>query len=225
MEPWDLGDPRRGPRRWPLATGGDLTPTRLLRAYRSGVFPWETGPDGPTWWSPDPRCVLVTRDWEPPRGLARALRKPGWEIAFDRDFPAVMAACAQATRPGQAGTWITREFQLAYGELHRRGLAHSVEVRREGVLVGGLYGIQIGRLFCGESMFHLVTDASKVAFAHLVTRLREHGVPLVDCQAPNPHLMSLGAALARRDDFLDAVEALRDISPLPGLWPLSPGPA
>lgn len=222
MEPWDLGDPRTGPRRRPLAVGGDLSPARLVRAYRSGVFPWETGPEGPSWWSPDPRCVLVTRDWEPPRGLARALRKPGWEVSFDRDFAAVMDACARVARPGQPGTWITPEFRAAYGELHRLGHAHSVEVRREGVLVGGLYGMQVGRLFCGESMFHLVTDASKVAFAHLVLRLREHGVPLVDCQAPTPHLMSLGAGLARREDFLDAVGALRDIPPLPGLWPVSP---
>ncbi len=225
MEPWDLGDPRAGPRRRPLGTGGDLSPERLIRAYRSGVFPWETGPQGPTWWSPDPRCVLLTKDWQPPRGLARTLRKPGWEVSVDQDFPSVVAACARAARPGQAGTWITPEFQQAYGELHRRGHAHSVEVRRGGILVGGLYGMQVGRLFCGESMFHLVTDASKVAFASLVARLREHGVPLVDCQAPTPHLMSLGAVLTRRDDFLDAVEALRDARPLPGLWPLSPGRA
>lgn len=222
MEPWDLGDPREGPRRKPLSEGGDLSPARLLRAYRSGVFPWEIGPTGPAWWSPDPRCVVATRDWAPPRGLARALRRPGWEIAFDQDFTGVMSACARVPRAGQPGTWITPAFQSAYGELHRQGHAHSVEVRREGVLVGGLYGIQVGRLFCGESMFHLVTDASKVAFAHLVHRLRKHGVPLVDCQAPNPHLMSLGAVLAHRDDFLDAVKALRDAPPLPGLWPLTP---
>jgi leucyl/phenylalanyl-tRNA--protein transferase len=225
MEPWDLGDPRKGPRRRPLRTGGDLSPERLIRAYRNGVFPWETGPEGPTWWSPDPRCVLLTKDWEPPRGLARTLRKPGWEVSFDQDFTSVVAACARASRPGQAGTWITPEFQQAYGELHRRGHAHSVEVRQGGILVGGLYGMQVGRLFCGESMFHLVTDASKVAFASLVVRLRGHGVPLVDCQAPTPHLMSLGAVVAHRDDFLDAVEALRDAGPLPGLWPVSPGRA
>lgn len=224
MEPWDLGNPREGPRRKPLSEGGDLSPARLLRAYRNGVFPWEMGPNGPAWWSPDPRCVVVTRDWAPPRGLARALRKPGWEVTFDRDFHAVISACARVPRAGQPGTWITRGFQASYGELHRLGHAHSVEVRRGGVLVGGLYGIQVGRLFCGESMFHLVTDASKVAFAHLVGRLREHGVPLVDCQAPNPHLMSLGAVLAHRDDFLDAVETLRDAPPLPGLWPVSRGP-
>lgn len=225
MEPWDLGDPRSGPSRRPIAVGGDLSPERVLRAYRSGVFPWETGPRGPSWWCPDPRCVLLTGEWKPPRGLARALRKPGWEVSVDRDFPAVMAACARVVRPGQPGTWITAEFQAAYGELHRRGVAHSVEVRRGGVLVGGLYGMQVGRLFCGESMFHLVTDASKVAFAHLVDRLRRHGVPLVDCQAPSQHMVSLGAGLARRDDFLDLVEALRDQPALPGLWPISPGPA
>lgn len=225
MESWDLGDPRTGPARRPLAEGGDLSPERVLSAYRHGVFPWQTGPRGPQWWSPDPRCVLLTEDWEPPRGLAKALRKPGWEVDVDRDFPAVIAACARAARPGQAGTWITAEFQRTYGELHRRGHAHSVEVRREGVLVGGLYGMQVGRLFCGESMFHLVTDASKVAFAHLVARLRAHGVPLVDCQAPTPHLMSLGARLARRDGFLEAVRGLRDQAPAEGLWKVKPGRA
>jgi leucyl/phenylalanyl-tRNA--protein transferase len=166
--------------------------------------------------------VLLTQEWAPPRGLARALRKPGWEVSLDQDFAAVMAACARMPREGQPGTWITPEFQAAYGELHRQGHAHSVEVRRGGVLVGGLYGIQVGRLFCGESMFHLVTDASKVAFAHLVGRLREHGVPLVDCQAPTRHLISLGAVLAGRDDFLNAVEALREAPTPPGLWPISP---
>ncbi len=225
MEHWDLGDPRTGPRRSPLAAGGDLSPARLVCAYRHGVFPWEVGIQGPQWWSPDPRCVLLTEGWEAPRGLARSLRKGGWEVSLDRDFSAVIEACARVPRPGQPGTWITPEFRRSYGELHRQGIAHSVEVRRDGVLVGGLYGMQVGSLFCGESMFHLVTDASKVAFAHLVNRLAAHGVPLLDCQAPTQHLVSLGAGLARRDDFLGALEVLRDRPALPGLWPVSPGPA
>lgn len=215
---WDLGDPRTGPRHRPLASGGDLSPDRLVRAYRAGVFPWSTGPDGPQWWSPEPRCVVLTADWSPPRGLAKALRKPGWEVACDRDFGAVMRACAEAPRPGQGGTWITGEFIGSYGELHRRGLAHSVEVRRDGVLVGGLYGVQVGRVFCGESMFHRVTDASKVAFAHLVARLRQHGCPLLDCQVPNDHLISLGAVMCRRDDYLDLLGDLRDRDPAEGMW-------
>lgn len=215
---WDLGDPRKGPRHRPLATGGDLSPDRLVRAYRAGVFPWSTGPEGPSWWCPEPRCVVLTGEWSPPRGLAKALRKPGWEITRDRAFDEVMRACAATPRPGQPGTWITEGFLRGYGELHRRGLAHSVEVWREGRLAGGLYGVQVGRVFCGESMFHRVTDASKIAFAHLVTRLREHDCPLVDCQVPNDHLLSLGAVLCRRDDYLDILENLRDLSPREGMW-------
>jgi leucyl/phenylalanyl-tRNA--protein transferase len=161
---------------------------------------------------------VLTADWEPPRGLAKTLRKPVWTVTRDRAFGEVMRACAEAPRPGQDGTWITEDFLRSYGELHRRGLAHSVEVWREGALVGGLYGVQVGRLFCGESMFHRVTDASKVAFAHLVARLREHGCPLVDCQVPTPHLMSLGALPCRRDDFLDAVDTLVGEKPAKGLW-------
>ena len=218
MTLWELGDPRGGPRHRPIAVGGDLSAERLALAYASGVFPWSSGPEGPHWWCPEPRCVVLTADWEPPRGLAKALRKPVWTVTRDQAFGEVMRACAEAPRPGQDGTWITGEFLAAYGELHRRGLAHSVEVWREGALVGGLYGVQMGRLFCGESMFHRVTDASKVAFAHLIGRLREHGCPLVDCQVPTPHLMSLGALPCRRDDFLDAVEALVGGKPAEGLW-------
>lgn len=213
------GDPRTGPRRSPLAIGGELSPTTIVQAYREGVFPWSTSAEGPHWWSPDPRCIILTGRWNAPHGLAKAERKPGWKITTDRAFNAVIEACATVPRPGQDGTWITPAFLATYRELHRQGLAHSVEVWREEQLVGGLYGLQIGNIFCGESMFHRTTDASKIAFSFLIKHLHQHHCPIIDCQVPNPHLQSLGALNCPRSDYLDILEKLRNDSPTTGLWP------
>lgn len=213
------GDPRTGPRRSPLAIGGELSPTTIVQAYRGGVFPWSTSAEGPHWWSPDPRCIILTGRWKAPHGLAKAERKPGWKITTDRAFDAVIEACATVPRPGQDGTWITPAFLTTYRELHRQGLAHSVEVWREEQLVGGLYGLQIGNIFCGESMFHRTTDASKIAFSFLIKHLHQHHCPIIDCQVPNPHLQSLGALNCPRSDYLDILEKLCDDTPTAGLWP------
>ena len=219
MAAWHWGDPRTGPRRRPLAIGGELSPATVVQAYREGVFPWSTSEEGPHWWSPDPRCIVLTGKWEAPHGLAKAERKPGWTMTTDQAFDDVIEACATVPRPGQDGTWITPAFLATYRELHRQGLAHSVEVWREEKLVGGLYGLQIGRIFCGESMFHRTTDASKIAFSFLIKHLHQHECPLIDCQVPNPHLQSLGALNCPRGDYLDILAELRDQTPAAGLWP------
>jgi leucyl/phenylalanyl-tRNA--protein transferase len=183
-----------------LAIGGDLCSERLLLAYRSGIFPWY-GPDQPIlWWSPDPRLVLFPEQLHVSRSLARTLRRGQFTVTMDRDFCAVITRCASPRR-GQAGTWITDEMRAAYLRLHHEGHAHSVECWLEGELVGGLYGVAIGRIFFGESMFARVPDASKVAFVRLVEQLRSWGYPLIDCQVHTDHLASLGASAIARDEF------------------------
>jgi leucyl/phenylalanyl-tRNA--protein transferase len=184
-----------------LAVGGDLSPDRLRNAYRAGVFPWY-GEDQPIlWWSPDPRLVLFPDRLHVSRSLRRTLRRDGFRVSLDRDFAAVIQACA-APRPAADGTWILPEMAQAYGRLHALGLAHSAECWRGGELVGGLYGVAIGRTFFGESMFSRATDASKVALVHLVRRLSAWGFALVDCQVYTPHLASLGAVEIPRAEFL-----------------------
>jgi leucyl/phenylalanyl-tRNA--protein transferase len=185
-----------------LALGGDLGSERLLLAYRSGIFPW-FGPQQPIlWWSPDPRLVLYPEQLHISRSLARTLNGNRFTASMDRDFAAVITHCA-APRHGQAGTWITDEMRAAYLRLHQEGHAHSVECWLGDELVGGLYGIAIGRIFFGESMFALVPDASKVAFVRLVEQLRRWGYPLIDCQVRTDHLVSLGACTVARDEFID----------------------
>lgn len=189
-----------------LAAGGDLTVPWLLAAYRSGVFPWYDDDRGPIlWWSPDPRAVLFTQDLHVSRRLERTLRSGGFTCTFDRAFDDVVAACS-APRAGQRGTWITPVMQAAYGRLHRAGYAHSIEVWHGGTLAGGLYGVSLGRLFFGESMFHRRTDASKVALVTLTRRIESWGFSLLDCQVMNPHLESLGAREIPRSDFLEHLE-------------------
>jgi leucyl/phenylalanyl-tRNA--protein transferase len=184
-----------------VAYGGDLTPARIMMAYRMGIFPWY-GPNDPIiWWSPDPRLILELDDFK----LHKSLRKkiPHFEIRFDTAFSQVIRACGAMRRRGQRGSWIIPEIIEAYEVLHSMGHAHSVEAYQEGVLVGGLYGVSVGRVFCGESMFAKVSDASKVAFAVLVERLREWGYDFIDCQVPTDHLKSLGAKEISREDFLE----------------------
>jgi leucyl/phenylalanyl-tRNA---protein transferase len=198
-----------------LAVGGELTPEWLIAAYRHGIFPWFDDDAGPTlWWSPDPRTVLYPDQLRVTRSLAKRLRNGGFEVSFDTAFRCVIEACA-APRTGAdgevAGTWITTRMIDAYCELHRLGLAHSVETWHTGdsgerVLAGGLYGVSLGKMFFGESMFTRVTDASKVAFYHLCQRALEWDFSLIDCQVRNPHLTSLGVVDIPRATFARLVE-------------------
>ncbi len=183
-----------------LAAGGDLSPARLIAAYRRGIFPWYSAGQPVLWWSPDPREVLVPGEFKCSRSLAKTLRNRGFEVTFDRDFAAVVGACARR-REHSAGTWITPEMHAAYCELHARGRAHSVEVRLNGELAGGLYGVLLGRVFFGESMFSRERDASKVALAWLSRKAVVAGLQLIDCQLPTPHLRSLGSKPMSRREF------------------------
>jgi len=192
-----------------LAAGGDLCSERLLSAYRRGIFPWYSAGQPVLWWSPNPREVLVPREFKCSRSLAKTLRNRGFEVTFDREFAAVVSACA-ARREHSAGTWITPEMFAAYCRLHELGHAHSVEVRLDGQLVGGLYGVLIGRMFFGESMFSRERDASKVALARLVEKGIVAGVQLIDCQLPTPHLRSLGSKPVTRTEFSKLVAAATD---------------
>ena len=202
---WELDDrllfpdPRRSRRDGLVAVGGDFSVERLLLAYRSGIFPWTASPI--TWWSPNPRAVFEFGRVHVPRSLERTLRKGGFEVTFDRDFPAVIQAGAAVPRADQA-TWITPEFIAAYTALHRAGHAHSVEVWRAGELVGGVYGVAVGGLFAGESMFHRASDASKVALVHLLRRLQGAGFALFDTQMLTPVTRALGAVEISRAEYL-----------------------
>lgn len=201
-----------------LAAGGDLSVRRLLAAYRGGIFPWYMPGEPILWWSPDPRCVFQTGDMHVPRRLRRDLRRSPWRIEADRTFDAVLAACA-APRDDHGGTWITDEMAAAYAALHRAGHAHSIEVREpDGTLVGGLYGVAVGRMFFAESMFSAQPNASKAALLALAARLAAWGFPLIDAQVASRHLFTLGAKLVRRDEFLAAVSLLVDRPDVVGAW-------
>ncbi|MFN3587130.1 MAG: leucyl/phenylalanyl-tRNA--protein transferase [Moraxellaceae bacterium] len=194
-----------------LAVGGDLSPARLLAAYRQGIFPWFSAGDPVCWWSPDPRCVFLTADYRPARSLVKTLRKGSFQFSVNRCFTNVMQACA-APRPYADSTWIQPAFIASYSELHAAGHAHSIEVwDAGGDLVGGLYGISLGRAFFGESMFSRQTDASKAAFCYLMQLCRHWQIPLVDGQVENPHLMRQGAVLLPRADFLQRLAELVDL--------------
>jgi leucyl/phenylalanyl-tRNA---protein transferase len=190
-----------------LCAGGDLSPARLLEAYRQGIFPWYSGAEPILWWSPDPRMVLFCDELKVSRSLAKSIRNKGFEVRVDSAFARVIRACAEP-RKGEGGTWLGPEMQAGYVALHRLGYAHSVETWQAGRLVGGLYGIALGRMFYGESMFSRVTDASKVALAGLVGELRARGFPLIDCQQSTPLLASLGAREIPRRQFLRRIAAL-----------------
>jgi leucyl/phenylalanyl-tRNA--protein transferase len=198
--------------------GGDLSPTRLLNAYAHGIFPWFSQGQPILWWSPDPRTVFRSDRVHLSARMRRQFRRSDWRIVADHDFDAVISACATAPRPGQDGTWITCAMQAAYSELHRLGHAHSIEVREGGCLVGGLYGVAIGRMFFGESMFSAESGGSKAALAGLAHRLHAWGWPLLDAQVGNPHLATLGAEAWPRPSFLAAVAELCAQPGMPGSW-------
>nr|WP_246387771.1 leucyl/phenylalanyl-tRNA--protein transferase [Chiayiivirga flava] len=200
-----------------LAFGGDLQPRRLLNAYRHGIFPWYSDDEPILWWSPDPRCVFDTGRFALPRRFRRTLRGSTWTVTFDRAFAQVVAACATAPRAGQRGTWITEAMQAAYGALHRLGHAHSAEVWADGQLAGGLYGVAVGGVFCGESMFSARSGGSKVALAAICRVLAGHGVDLLDAQVPNPHLARLGAQPMARSRYLHHLRHAE-----PGRLPVAP---
>lgn len=183
-----------------LAVGGDLSPARLLNAYRAGIFPWYSPGQPILWWSPNPRAVLFPGNLRLNRSLRKAIRNRGFQVSFDQAFGAVMRACA-APRDGADGTWITAQMLAAYETLHQLGRAHSVEVWHDGELAGGLYGVHLGRVFFGESMFSLRRDASKVALAYLSDFALARGLRLIDCQVYSDHLLSLGAEEIPRSRF------------------------
>ena len=192
-----------------VCAGADLSVDRLLDAYRRGIFPWYSGAEPILWWSPDPRMVLFCDELKVSRSLAKNLRNKGFEVAVDSCFEKVLLNCAKTRKDG-AGTWLGPAMRKAYLALHRAGQAHSFETWQEGRLVGGLYGVMIGRMFYGESMFSTETDASKVALVSLVEELRRRDMPLIDCQQRTPLLASLGAREIPRREFLRRVAALVD---------------
>ena len=199
-----------------LAIGGDLSPDRLRAAYERGIFPWPWYEDQPMlWWCPDPRFVLHPGELHVSQSLEQRVRSDRFEFRLDTAFEAVMRGCAAAPRPDEQGTWITEEMVQAYVEFHRLGHAHSAESWRDGRLVGGLYGVALGGVFFGESMFHNETDASKVAFVNLVRQLEEWGFRLVDCQLETDHLARFGASGIPRPQFL---EELGQFVALPSCW-------
>lgn len=200
-----------------LCAGGDLSVERLLEAYRRGIFPWFSRGEPILWWSPDPRMVLYCEELKVPRSLGKSVRNKGFQVRVDTSFREVLKGCA-APRSGTPGTWLGKDMQASYQALHEGGYAHSFETWSENRLVGGLYGVAIGRMFYGESMFSRMTDASKVALVHLVGFLREKGFPMVDCQMNTPLLASLGAREIPRQAFLRSLPALVNYSEPPGAW-------
>jgi len=201
-----------------LAIGGDLSVARLLLAYRSGIFPWYNEGDPILWHSPDPRAILTAESLRVSKRLARTLRQGVFETRYDTAFEQVIQACAATPRPDQDGTWITQEMVEAYLALHREGYAHSVESWQDNRLVGGLYGVSLGKCFFGESMFSWETDASKAALVRLVEFGTAHGITLFDCQVENPHLLSMGAYPVSRKVFLAMLRARVDAPALRGPW-------
>lgn len=200
-----------------LAAGGDLGPRRLLAAYPRGIFPWYEEGQPILWWSPDPRAILRPEALKISRSLRRSIGRRGYEVSIDTAFDEVVAACA-APRHYGGSTWITNEMARAYGRLHSLGWAHSFETRLQGKVVGGLYGVAIGRVFFGESMFARATDASKVALARAVEFLRNRDFALIDCQVPSEHLASLGAECIPRARFLEYLREYCTSPGTPGTW-------
>ncbi len=202
-----------------LAAGADLSVERLLDAYRHGIFPWFNPGEPILWWSPDPRMVLFPTELKVSRSLVKRLKKHDYAVRTDTAFREVMQACG-APRDGQAGTWITSPMIAAYSKLHQLGYAHSIETWINGELVGGLYGVAIGRMFYGESMFSRVTDVSKIAFVHLVRQLQRWNFGLIDCQMKTSHLASLGAREIPRAEFSQHLAELVNYPNLPAPWKL-----
>jgi leucyl/phenylalanyl-tRNA--protein transferase len=200
-----------------LAWGGDLEPERLLRAYRQGIFPWFSPGEPILWWSPAPRCVIIPGEVHLSKRTRQRYNSGQFAITADRAFGQVIAACAEP-RKGQDGTWISDEMQTAYGRLHQAGHAHSVEVWSQGRLAGGIYGLALGKVFFGESMFSRETDASKIALVALCRQLQQWSFRLLDCQVPNPHLASLGAITLARSVFEDLLQDCLALDNEPGSW-------
>ena len=191
-----------------IAIGGDLSLPRLLNAYQHGIFPWFSEGEPILWWSPNPRMVLFPDELKISNSLKKTLKNKPFEVRFNTAFRQVISACSHTLRADQPGTWITQDIIEAYCTLHNAGYAISAECWQDNTLVGGCYGVKIGKMFYGESMFHLVTDASKVAFVHLVQKLKSEGVGLIDCQMKTAHLARFGAKEISRDDFIDNLSSL-----------------
>lgn len=201
-----------------VAIGGDLSTERLLLAYRSGIFPWYNPGEPIIWWSPDPRFVLYPPKLKVSKSTRQILKKGVFEVTYDQDFAAVIDRCQKVPRRGQEGTWITEEMKEAYIRMHRLGYAHSVEVWQDGQLAGGLYGLSLGRVFFGESMFSLVSNASKIGFTTLCRTLEAHGFHFIDCQVYTQYLESLGAELIPRSLFLSELQAALNYPSLTRNW-------
>ena len=185
-----------------VAIGGDLDPNRILKAYKNGIFPWFENDDHLVWWSPDPRMVLFPEKLKISKSTKKLLNENFFKVTFNQSFDEVVDSCAKVKRFGQNGTWITNGLKKAYSKLHKMGHAYSVEVWKDYELVGGLYGIDLGDVFCGESMFTKANNASKIGFVHLVKELTKNKYKLIDCQVPSAHLKSLGAEEISRKEFL-----------------------
>lgn len=201
-----------------LAIGGDLSAERLLLAYRLGIFPWYSKGQPILWWSPDPRLIIRPEEFHVSRRLRQKLKKGGYEVTFDRAFASVIRACATVPRKGQTGTWITPEMEEAYIRLHELGFAHSAESWSEGKLAGGVYGVSLGRCFFAESMFFYRTDASKVALATLIQKLKSWGFHMIDAQMTSEHLLRLGAREIPRRLFLQWLKHALSFPTLRGPW-------
>ncbi len=201
-----------------LAIGGDLRPERLLEAYANGIFPWYDEDHPIMWWSPDPRMVLIPNQMKVSKSLSQVIRNSDFQVKFDQQFEEVIKACGKINRKNQPGSWITTDMIEAYVKLHTMGFAHSVETYRNGQLAGGLYGVSLGGIFFGESMFHTQSNASKVALYHLVQFAMEMGIELIDVQQETSHLASLGAKAIKRDTFLSLLKKLVSRPTLMGNW-------
>ena len=191
-----------------VAWGGDMNPTRVLKAYQSGIFPWYAKDEPILWWSPSPRLIMELDDFKLSRSLKKSMKK--FRYKFDTNFTKVIQMCADTRSSSQEGTWINSDTIEAFDVLHGMGIAHSVETYFNGELVGGLYGLSVGKVFCGESMFSLKSDASKSAYAVLIKHLKEWGYDFVDCQVPTEHLKSLGAKEVTREYFLERLNSVKD---------------
>lgn len=201
-----------------VAVGSDLSPENLLKAYRNGIFPWFNEGQPYLWWSPNPRMVLFLDHLYVSKSLRKTIRDKVFTIKMDTAFDDVIHSCAKTERFEQEGSWITKDIIDAYKQMHSLGYAHSVEAYSEGELVGGLYGLAIGKVFFGESMFHKAANASKVAFVHLVNFLQEHHFELVDAQQDTSHLRSLGASLLSREDFIEKIQTYTNYPSIQGKW-------
>ncbi len=215
---YSFPDPEKADKEGLLAAGGDLSAESLISAYSSGIFPWYSEGSPILWWSPDPRLVLFPESFIASGTLKQTIRRKRFEVYFDRDFSAVIRNCAETKRTEQEGTWITDEMQQAYTALHQKGYAHSVESYYEGALVGGLYGVSLGRAFFGESMFHHMPDASKVALYFLVEKLKKWDFHFIDAQQPTAHLKSLGAIEIPRREFLNRLKKALEYPTIKGSW-------